>query len=65
MISISHIPCYCGNSVVMATRVKFGNKQHSGLLSAGRSRVPNTTLEEVQMAELQAYVSVAMVTTFQ
>ena len=27
MTSISDIPCYCGNTVVMATRVKPGNKQ--------------------------------------
>ena len=62
MISISHIPCYYGNSVVLAARVKHGNKQHPGLLSACRTWVPNPTLE---MAKLQAYVSVAIVTTFQ
>ena len=28
------IPCYYGNSVVMAVRVKPGNKQHLRLLSA-------------------------------
>ena len=30
MIRISHIPCCYGNSVVMAARVKPGNKQHLG-----------------------------------
>ena len=34
MISISHIPCYYGNSVAMATIVKPGNKKNPGLLSA-------------------------------
>ena len=30
--TISHIPFYYSNSVVMANRVKPGNKQHPGLL---------------------------------
>ena len=30
MIGISHIPCCYGNSVVMAAKVKPGNKQHLG-----------------------------------
>ena len=30
MIRVSHIPCYYGNSVVMAARVEPGNKQHPG-----------------------------------
>ena len=34
MISTSHIPCYYGNSVFMAARVKPGSKQHPELLSA-------------------------------
>ena len=59
------MPCYYGNSVVMATRVKPGNKQQPKLLSGLRRFVPNMTLEEFQMAKLQAHVSVAMVTTFQ
>ena len=49
----------------MATRVKRGNKQYPGLLSALRSCVPNMTQEELQMTKLQAYVSVAMATAFQ
>ena len=49
----------------MATRVKPGNQQHPGLLSAWKSCIPSTTLEELQMAKLQTYVSVTMVTTFQ
>ena len=62
MISISR---YYGNSVVLAVRVKPRNKQCPGLLSAWRTCVLNTTLDGLQMAKLQAYVSVAMVTVFQ
>ena len=34
MIGISHMPCYNGNLVVLAARMKPGNTQHPGLLSA-------------------------------
>ena len=65
MISIKHISCYYGNSVIMATRAEPVNEQHPGLLSGCRSCVPNTTPEELQMAKLQARASVSMVRTFQ
>ena len=38
MISISHIPCYHGNIVVLAARVKPVNKQHPRLLSASSTK---------------------------
>ena len=37
----------------MATRVKPVKQQHPGLLSAWKSCIPSTTLEELHMAKLQ------------
>ena len=54
MLSISHIPCCYGNSVVIAARAKPGNKQHPGYATRRASN-----------GKVASIYSVAMVTTFQ
>ena len=55
----------------MATRVKHGNKSETWQQATPWTAVSfeelctNTTLGELQIAKLQAYASVAMVTMFQ